>query len=267
MTRTEIIMGMPITVAIPDREALDRDALVREGALLPTLDAAAEAVFQTFREVDERFSPYKETSETSRIDRGELNPRDASREMREVLQRAEETRRRTHGYFDVRFNGRFDPSGLVKGWAIWRAARILDADGFVSFCIEAGGDIEVRGANDEGKPWVVGIRSPFDPSLLIRRLNLPSCGIATSGTYIRGEHIWNPKTGSPANEIASLTVIGPNVYEADRFATAAFAMGPRGMEFMAGLDGFEAYMVDASAAGSPLHAAGPRASRGSRPEG
>jgi thiamine biosynthesis lipoprotein len=247
MTRTELIMGMPITVAIPDREALDREALDRAACRFPTLDAAGEAVFQSFREVDERFSPYKETSETSRIDRGELDPDRASPEMREVLELAEDTRRRTDGYFDVRFNGRFDPSGLVKGWAIWRAARILDDDGFVSFCIEAGGDIEVRGANDEGRPWVIGIRSPFDPSLLVRRLRLPSCGIATSGTYIRGEHIWNPRTGKPANEIASLTVIGPNVYEADRFATAAFAMGPRGMEFMAGLGGFEAYMVDAQA--------------------
>jgi FAD:protein FMN transferase len=242
MTRTELIMGMPITVAIPDREGMDR-----VGAFFPTLDAAADAVFQTFREVDDRFSPYKEHSETSRIDRGELEPQEASGEMREVLELAEDTRRRTDGYFDVHFNGRFDPSGLVKGWAIWRAARILDDDSFVSFCIEAGGDIEVRGGNDEGKPWVIGIRSPFDPSLLIRRLSLTSCGIATSGTYIRGEHIWNPKTGAPANEIASLTVIGPNVYEADRFATAAFAMGARGIEFMAGLAGFEAYMVDAAA--------------------
>jgi len=49
-------------------------------------------------------------------------------------------------------------------------------------------------------------------------------GIATSGTYLRGEHIYNPKTGEAASEIVSLTVIGPNIYEADRFATAAFAM-------------------------------------------
>ncbi len=254
MNRTEIIMGMPITVAIPDREALDREGPGGRAALFPTLEAAADAVFQSFRDVDERFSPYKETSETSRIDRGDLAPEQASREMREVLELAEDTRRRTDGYFDVRFNGRFDPSGLVKGWAIWRAARILDSDGFVSFCIEAGGDIEVRGANDQGKPWVIGIRSPFDPSLMIRRLNLPASGIATSGTYIRGEHIWNPRTGKPANEIASLTVIGPNVYEADRFATAAFAMGARGIEFMAGMEGFDAYMVDA--AGTALYTPG-----------
>jgi thiamine biosynthesis lipoprotein len=235
-------MGMPVTVVIPDREGLGREQ--QRGIWFPTLDAAAEAVFESFRSVDERFSPYKETSETSRIDRSELAPEDASDEMKEVLRLAEETRQRTDGYFDVRFKGRFDPSGLVKGWAIWKAARILDEDGFVSFCIEAGGDIEVRGANDEGKPWVVGIRSPFDPSLMIRKLHLHSCGIATSGTYVRGEHIWNPRTGANANEVASLTVIGPNVYEADRFATAAFAMGEHGIRFLAGIPELDAYMVD-----------------------
>ncbi len=239
MRRTELIMGMPITVVIPDREGLDRT-----GCRFASLEEAAEAVFETFRRVDQRFSPYKPDSETCRISRGELLPSQASDEMREVLRLAEETRTVTHGYFDVRFRGRFDPSGLVKGWAIERAACLLAADGFVSFCVEAGGDIEVRGANDEARPWEIGIRSPFEPSKLIRRLALQNRGIATSGTYIRGEHIYNPLTGRPANEIASMTVVAPNVYEADRFATAAFAMGPAGIEFMAGLPDCDAYMVD-----------------------
>jgi FAD:protein FMN transferase len=241
MKRTELIMGMPITVAIPDRE--------RAGGVAPelrfgTVADAIEAVFDSFRAVDERFSPYKPGSETSRIDRGELAEADSSQEMHEVLALAEGTRLQTAGFFDVRGGGRFDPSGLVKGWAIDRAARILDEDGFSSFCVEAGGDMELRGANDEGEPWVVGIRSPFEPSRLIRRLRLTDRGIATSGTYIRGEHIWNPKTGEAANEIASLTVVGPNVYEADRFATAAFAMGKDGIVFVGSLPGFDAYMVE-----------------------
>jgi len=69
-------------------------------------------------------------------------------------------------------------------------------------------------------------------------------GVATSGTYIRGNHIYNPISKKPADAIASLTVIGPNIYEADRFATAAFAMGPSGITFVESLEGFEAYMVD-----------------------
>jgi thiamine biosynthesis lipoprotein len=51
----------------------------------------------------------------------------------------------------------------------------------------------------------------------------------------------------PLQDIVSLTVIGPNVYEADRFATAAFAMGKRGIYFIEQLPGFEGYMIDAAA--------------------
>jgi FAD:protein FMN transferase len=243
MTRTELIMGMPITVAIPDRERMDGPA---PGERYPTVDEAMEAVFQLFREVDERFSPYKPGSETSRIDRGELAETDAGPDMREVLTLSEETRRQTDGYFNVRGNGHFDPSGLVKGWAIARAARLLDEDGFISFCVEAGGDMEVRGANDAGQPWAIGLRSPFEPSKLVHKLLLTNRGIATSGTYIRGAHIWNPLTGCAADEIASMTVIGPNVYEADRFATAAFAMGREGIAFMAALPDFDAFMIEKS---------------------
>ena len=234
-------MGMPITVMIPARERMDGP---EPGARFRTLDEAADGVFAQFRAVDARFSPYVPDSETSRIDRGELDVEDASPEMQEVLRLSEETKHLTDGYFDVWFKGRFDPSGLVKGWAISRAAAILESDGFVSFCIEAGGDIEVRGANDEGLPWKVGIRSPFEPSKIIRSLSLHDRGVATSGTYIRGAHIYNPRTGGPAEEIASMTIVGTNAYEADRLATAAFAMGRSGIDFMAGLPEFEAYMVD-----------------------
>ena len=79
----------------------------------------------------------------------------------------------------------------------------------------------------------------------MKTLWLQDCGIATSGTYIRGQHIYNPKKrGEPVTEIVSLTVIGPNVYEADRFATAAFAMGSAGIHFIEDLEGFEGYMID-----------------------
>jgi thiamine biosynthesis lipoprotein len=240
MKRTEVIMGMPITVAIPDRERMD----VPSGVVrFPTVGKAADAVFEYFRAIDEQFSPYKHQSETCRIDRGELSRERASPDMREVLSLAEETKTLTGGYFDVWFQGRFDPSGLVKGWAIARAARMLEDGDFISFCIEAGGDIEVRGANDEGRPWAIGLRSPFDTEKLTHRLLLQNRGIATSGTYIRGEHIYNPKTGEKANDVASLTVIGPNVFEADRLATAAYAMGTAGVEFIAGVPGFEACMI------------------------
>ncbi len=70
-------------------------------------------------------------------------------------------------------------------------------------------------------------------------------GIATSGSYRRGQHIYNPhNANAPLTEIVSISVIGPNVYEADRFATAAFAMGKQGINFIENLKGFEGYMIN-----------------------
>ena len=71
--------------------------------------------------------------------------------------------------------------------------------------------------------------------------------MATSGTYIRGQHIYNPHNRVQTfDDIVSLTVIGPNIYEADRFATAAFAMGKSGIDFIESLPGFEGYIIDSN---------------------
>ena len=71
--------------------------------------------------------------------------------------------------------------------------------------------------------------------------------MATSGSYIRGAHIYNPHAPTAAlTDILSITVVGPDVYEADRFATAAFAMGREGINFIERLQGFEGYAIDKS---------------------
>jgi thiamine biosynthesis lipoprotein len=232
MKQTRLLMGMPITVEILDpgvtSEQLDR-------------------VFDYFATVDERFSTYKEESEISRINRGELLPEQYSDEMKTILSLCEQTKQQTGGYFDIAHDGRLDPSGIVKGWAIQQAADRLSASGWQNFYVDAGGDIQVAGTK-EGHPWRVGIRNPFEREEYVKVLALSDCGIATSGTAIRGQHIYDPlQPGVPLLEVLSLTVIGPNIYEADRFATAAFAMGNRGIEFIETLPGFEGYLIDANA--------------------
>lgn len=225
---TELIMGMPITV-----EVIDSDE---------TNDLTT--IFAYFQQVDEHYSPYKPDSEVSRLNAG-LAPQHASQEMRDILALCEETKRQTDGYFDIEHHGRIDPSGLVKGWAIQQAAGRLLARGRQHFYIEAGGDIAAQGQNAEGQPWRVGIRNPFNSEQIIKILAISDRGVATSGSYIRGRHIYDPHSGRAApDSIKSLTVVGPNIYDADRFATAAFAMGPAGLTFIAQLEGFEGYMID-----------------------
>ena len=72
-------------------------------------------------------------------------------------------------------------------------------------------------------------------------------GIATSGTYVRGRHIYDPhRPALQITDIVSLTVIGSDVLEADRFATAAFAMGKAGLYFIEELPCLEGYVVDSN---------------------
>src|SRR5258708_18148374 len=164
--------------------------------------------------------------------------------MKKIFELAEQTRIQSNGFFNIQHNGVYDPSGVVKGWAVYNAAEILRQKGFNNFYIEAGGDIQVYGKNAEGHNWRVGIRNPFRTEEIVKALSLSQCGIATSGSYLRGQHIYNPQeSDQPITDIVSLTVIWPNVYEADRFATAAFAMGRAGIHFIEALGGFEGYMI------------------------
>jgi thiamine biosynthesis lipoprotein len=229
-------MGMPITV-----EVLDSDD---EGLI--------ESVFAYFTHIDETFSTYKDTSEISAINAGRVALNAASPEMRAVFAMAEQTRIETDGYFNIWRGDRYDPAGIVKGWAIANAADILRLAGCANFYVDAGGDIEAAGRNADGQPWRVGIRNPFNIRQIVKVLAIDNCGVATSGTYIRGQHVYDPHApGRSIDEIVSLTVIGPNVYEADRFATAAFAMGRRGIIFIEGLAEFEGYMIDADGMATP----------------
>jgi thiamine biosynthesis lipoprotein len=225
--KTELIMGMPITVEVVDKSG----------------DEYLVMVFDYFRKIDARYSTYKKNSEISLINNG-LPKEKWSKEMKTVLGLCEQTLQDTYGYFNIKHNGKLDPSGLVKGWAVANAANSLLKKKVVNFYIEAGGDIQAHGHDASHNSWTVGIRNPFNVSEIIKTIVISSEGVATSGTYIRGQHIYNPFDPDIAiSRVKSLTVIGPNVFEADRYATAAFAMGEKGIGFIESKTGLEGYMV------------------------
>lgn len=201
-------------------------------------------LFDYFIYIDNTFSPFKKDSELTKINQGRIRKKDWSRDMKEIFELCKQTKNETKGYFNYEKNNQFDPLGLVKGWAINKVANILKSKGFKNFYVEAGGDIQVAGTNRENKFWRIGIQNPFNLKQNIKVISLNNQGVATSGTYLRGQHIINPFTGEGIKNIVSLTVIGPNIYEADRFATSAFAMGKKGINFIENLTGFAGYMID-----------------------
>lgn len=231
MHETRAIMGMPISLTVLDSQVRQQDL---------------DAVFAEFIVADAQFSPFKTESEVSRFNRGEIAEPDLTAPMQEIFALCEKTRQETGGYFNIlRPDGTIDPCGMVKGWAIKNAVLQLADMGFVNFCVEAGGDIQCRGVNDEGAEWTVGIRNPFKSDEIVKVLVPKGHGVATSGNYIRGDHIYNPHTGQYGSDnIVSLTVIGSDVLEADRYATAAFAMGREGIYFIERTPDVEGYEID-----------------------
>ena len=222
-------MGMPIVLDLRDE-------------IEP---AAVEAMWTALRHADTVFSTYKDDSDISRLNRGELTLEDAHPDVSEVLARCEELRVITDGYFDA---GRvldegIDPSGLVKGWAVDRAGEVLDEAGARNYSLNAGGDIRLRGAPLPEPRWRVGIQHPHVRDRIAAVVEGNDIGIATSGAYARGEHVVDPHTGRPPTGILSVTIVGPELATADAYATAAFAMGAAGPEWTTSLGLYEAMTI------------------------
>ncbi len=228
MKKQAIVMGMPSTISIVDNDKKTAEII--------------QKVFNYFTYIDSIFSTYKPESEITKINNKQLPISEASPIVKKVFALCEQTKQETNGYFNINHKGFIDPSGIVKGYAIHQGAEILRKNGYKDFCVEIAGDIEVSGTNN-GNPWRIGIENPFNRKEIIKIIALINKGIATSGNYIRGKHIYNPVTKKGTDEVISISVIGPNAYEADRFATAAFAIGIKGIEFIEKLKDFEAYMV------------------------
>jgi len=223
---------------------------VRDPGVAP---AVLEEAFEYLRAVDARFSTYKPDSEVSRLGRGEMAESEVSAELAEVLELCELVRVASDGYFDIRAHradGAVDPTGLVKGWSLEKAARILEAGGARNYCVNGGGDIVARGEAAPGQLWRVGIRHPLIADRLAAVLRVGHGAVATSGAYERGDHVRDPFSGKPASGLLSVTVVGPDLTFADAYATAAFAMGPTGLAWIAGLAGYEGCSITAERDGS-----------------
>lgn len=230
--RVEHVMGMPIIVDLRDERA--------------GCDQVLDEVFGWFRHVDAVFSTYRSDSEISRLNRGELTPADADPDVRFVIGRCERLRDETGGYFDARAVSpeHLDPSGLVKGWAVDRAAEILDATGLRNYAVNAGGDIRLRGGALPDPVWRVGIQHPQEPGSVAKVIEASDLAVATSGEYARGQHVLDPHTRRPPDGLLSVTIAGPDLATADAYATAGFAMGAtRVIHWTARLRHYEALSI------------------------
>jgi thiamine biosynthesis lipoprotein len=154
------------------------------------------------------------------------------------------------GYKKIRLEGKNvvkdDPriilnfSAIAKGYACDIIARLLEREGVTNYMVEIGGEVTMRGVNQNGECWRIGINKPEDDVEGTRTeyedvvQPCKPCGIATSGDYrnfyvkdgVRYAHTINPITGYPAGQnILSATVVAKDCMTADGYATAFMVMG------------------------------------------
>ena len=236
-SRLEHVWGTVVSIDVRDPGTSD-DAV----------DAAWASVRAELHRIDEVFSTFRADSVISRLRAGGTHV--IADDVADVIDRCLEARLATAGAFDPwHVSGGFDPSGLVKGWAADRCARILQQHGLRSFTVDAAGDLVCRGAAGEGHGgWPIGIAHPDDPQSVVAVVEIRDGAIATSGTSQRGEHVTDPRTGSAARGARQATVVGPDGGLADAYATALVVSGVSGASWFTSLPGWSAYVIEGDTA-------------------
>ncbi|WP_406658198.1 FAD:protein FMN transferase [Methanolobus sp. ZRKC2] len=141
--------------------------------------------------------------------------------------------------------------GVAKGYAVDLAIESLTDDGIKAGFVNAGGDGRYIGYKEQGVPWKVGLQNPDKAGEAVVVMDMEDKAVATSGNYERYfndaakvSHISDPRTGYPAQDLISVTVITESTMDADAFATAVFVMGEEdGMEMIEELDGVECLII------------------------
>ncbi len=129
-----------------------------------------------------------------------------------------------------------DLGSIGKGYAIDRAIRLLRRDFHLDCALLQGGRSSLYGLGSpagDGRGWLVGVQNPFDPTRRVATVRLGDRALGTSGSAnqyfeVNGKrygHVLDPRTGRPAGELASASVLAPDAATADALATALFVMG------------------------------------------
>jgi len=227
--KVEQIMGTAVSIHV---------ITAAESVAGESVAAAMGRVGARLHQVDRVCSPFLESSDICLIARGDLGLADADPMIAEIHRECLDARARTGGLFDPWWKGWFDPTGIVKGWAVERVveqelAPLLEIRDVAAVGVNAGGDMQLLTAEDSPWVWEVGIVDPNDPRQMAARLSVTSGAIATSGIAERGDHIIDPRTGGAAHGIASSTVVADRLTEADLWATTAMIAGFDDLDWIA----------------------------------
>ena len=208
-------MNMPFTIVFV-RDSFDE-------ILVDVLNQIVNEIDKYLQNVEEKFSPFLSESLVSRhTDLGEeLQDDFFDIEYQEVYSRSIIAKKETHGLFDPFFDGKYNPTGFVKGWAIENAFMkyikpLIDNNILEAGAINGAGDMQVGTRVDSNFSWKIGIENPEDKEKIIAKYSIKNGAVATSGLSKKGQHI---KSDNDINHV-QVTVVGTYLSDVDVLATA-----------------------------------------------
>lgn len=234
LRRVEPVMGTVVSFTV------DRGGLDEAGAR-----GALEQACEVLHRADAVFSTWDPGSPVSRLRRGEARLDELPDSVSHVLELCRAVKEASEGWFDPwAIPGGVDPTGLVKGWAVGRAVEVVRSAGAGAAIVNGGGDVATFGRPSTGPRWRIGIRHPWRADALAAVVEAEGqVAVATSATYERGEHLFDPFRQRATSAAASATVVGPDPAWADALATGLAVAGHAGLSFVAACPGYEAYLV------------------------
>lgn len=197
---------------------------------LPQVESAIASCFAHLSELEAVFSPFRPSSDITRLRTGAAPLDDLDPRVAVVADACRAVETETAGRFSAWRDGWFDPTGYVKGWAADVAAQrwlipLLTMPGVTAVGLNAGGDVRVSTAPGADWVWRIGIADPAHPGEVVATVELRDGAVATSGIAERGAHIVDPRDGSVADGLLSATVVAADLATADTWATAAVVAG------------------------------------------
>lgn len=211
-------MNIPFTVKIA---TTDPDDIV-----LTQLKMATKKIDEKLAQIDRDFSPFRFDSLVSRYQRGDNSPLLDSSEFQSVYGQTVLAEQMTDEIFTPYFAGRYDPTGLVKGWAIEQIfdeflMPLLEDSKIAGVSLNGGGDIKFATKLGSDFHWGIGIENPDNLQEIVATYYLQNGAIATSGNSKRGEHI----VRKYPNYVKQVTIVSDSLVDADIWATVGVAAG------------------------------------------
>jgi len=151
-------------------------------------------------------------------------------------------------------NQAIDLGAIAKGYTADEVKKVLLNNKISSAIINLGGNVYAIGSNPDGKDWKVGIQSPLSTrGEYLGTISVTDKSIVTSGNYerffikdgIRYHHIFDPKTGYPAEKgLISTTIVSDKSIDGDALSTSTYILGlDKGLKLVESVKGVEAIFV------------------------